>query len=204
MVRVLQANQLTLHDVEVKFGLQLEVSPEFFTEWQVSPIALDDYQRQVLDRAQADFRYLMAYPVHEEIVKMVVVSPLLSVEGFDRSPFRPVAEQTIEVEVEADDETIRGRVDILVVNDRPWVITVEAKSPQFSWLAELPQALTYMMGGSPPSSTRFGLITNGTDLIFVKLEKDAGKYGLSKTFSLFNPGNDLYDVVSVLKSVSSL
>ncbi|MEO0825566.1 MAG: hypothetical protein AAFW84_31435 [Cyanobacteria bacterium J06635_15] len=49
MVQVLQANQITCHDVEVKFGLQLENHPGFFTEWQVPNLDLSDYQRQVLD-----------------------------------------------------------------------------------------------------------------------------------------------------------
>ncbi|NJM68475.1 MAG: restriction endonuclease subunit R [Acaryochloris sp. RU_4_1] len=204
MVNVLQANQLTLHDVEAKFNLQLETHPDFFTEWQIPLLMFNDYQQQVLDQAQANFKYLIAYPVHEELVKMVVISPLLSVAGFYQHPFRPVAEQTIEIEVEAEDEVIRGRVDILVLNEQLWVTIVEAKGPQFSWHVGLPQALTYMISGEQPSQTRFGLISNGTDFIFVKLQKETGRYGLSQTYSLFNPGNDLYLVVSILKSVSCL
>lgn len=202
MVRVLQATQLTLHDVEAKFGLQPETEPDFFTEWQVPPPTLNDYQRQLLDQTQANFKYLIAYPVHEELVKMVVVSPLLSVAGFYQRPFRPVAEQTIELEIEAEDEIVRGRIDILVLNEQLWVTTVEAKGPQFSWLVGLPQTLTYMASSDQPTPTRFGMITNGADFIFVKLRKDMGQYGLSKPFSLFNPGNDLYEVVGVLRSVS--
>lgn len=30
MVKVLQATQLTLHDVEAKFGLKFETNPDFF------------------------------------------------------------------------------------------------------------------------------------------------------------------------------
>lgn len=202
MVNVLQANQLTLHDVEAKFNLQSESGPQFFVEWQVPPLALSDYQRQVLDQAQANFKYLIAYPVHEELVKMVVLSPLLSVAGFYQHPFRPVAEQTIEIEVTAEDEIIRGRIDILVLNEQLWVTIVEAKGPQFSWHVGLPQALTYMVSGEQPHPTRFGLISNGTDFIFIKLQTDTGQYGLSQVYSLFNPNNDLYQVVSILKSVS--
>lgn len=68
--------------------MQLETDPDFFTEWQVPPADLNNYQQQVLDQTQANFRYLIAYPVHEELVKMVVVSPLLSVAGFYERPFR--------------------------------------------------------------------------------------------------------------------
>ncbi|MBT9310868.1 type I restriction endonuclease [Leptothoe kymatousa] len=203
MVQVVQASQLTLHDVETKFGLGFESSEDFFPEWQVAPLALDDYQTRVLDQAQASFRYLLAYPVHEELVKMVVISPLLSVAGFYQRPFRPIAEETTEVAIKNDDELIRGRVDILVLNDQIWVATIEAKGPQFSWHVGLPQALTYMVSGAQPTNIRFGLVTNGTDLVFIKLAKETGQYGLSKTFSIFNPGNELHTVVAVLKTLGT-
>lgn len=203
MVRVAQASQLTLHDVEAKFGLRLETSTDFFSEWQVAPAVLDDYQARVLDQAQAHFRYLLAYPVHEELVKMVIISPLLSVAGFYERPFRPIAEETIEIAIRSNDELVRGRVDILVLNEQIWVATIEAKGPQFSWHVGLPQVLTYMVSGDRPDGVRFGLVTNGTDLIFVKLNKETGQYGLSKTFSIFNPGNELHHVVAILKTLSN-
>lgn len=50
---------------------------------------------------------------------------------------------------------------------------------------------------------KFGLVTNGTHLEFVKLDLAAGLYALSRTYSLNNPGNDLYEVVSVLRTIRS-
>ncbi|MEM6253419.1 MAG: restriction endonuclease subunit R [Cyanobacteria bacterium P01_D01_bin.156] len=203
MVQVVQASKLTLHDVETKYGLRLETDAGFFSEWQAEPIDLDEYQIQLLNQAQAHFRYLLSYPVHEELVKLVIIAPLLSVAGFYEQPFRPIAEETVEIAVKADDELVRGRVDILVLNEQIWVTTIEAKGPQFSWHVGLPQALTYMVSGEQPSTIRFGLVTNGTDLIFVKLDKATGQYGLSKTFSIFNPGNELQNVVGILKALSA-
>ena len=133
---------------------------------------------------------------------MVIISPLLSVAGFYQRPFRPVAEEIIEITVKTNDELVRGRIDILVLNEQIWVATIEAKGPQFSWHVGLPQALTYMVSGNQPSAIRFGLVTNGTDLVFVKLRKDTGQYGVSKTFSIFNPGNELHNVVAVLQALS--
>jgi hypothetical protein len=46
---------------------------------------------------------------------------VLSVAGFYQQPFRPVAEKTIEIEPEDNDEILRGRIDILVLNERLWV-----------------------------------------------------------------------------------
>ncbi|MGF1521036.1 MAG: type I restriction enzyme HsdR N-terminal domain-containing protein [Leptolyngbyaceae cyanobacterium] len=202
MVQVLQASQLTLHDVEVRFNLTREKDPNFFPEYLVASPDLTEYQRHTLDQAQSDFEYLARYPVQEELVKMVVLSPLLSVAGFYHHPFRPVAEKVIEIEVETNEEVVRGRIDILVLNEQLWVTLIESKGSQFSWHQGLPQALTYMMSSPVPGSIRFGMITNGLDIVFVKLDRDSGQYNFSKTFSLFNPGNDLYQVVGILKVLS--
>ncbi len=46
----------------------------------------------------------------------------------------------------------------------------------------------------------FGLITNGASFLFIKLVKQqAPVYGFSRLFYLYNPGNELYNVLSILK-----
>ena len=138
---------------------------------------------------------------------MVIISPMLSVAGFYQKPFQTVAEHATEIDVSDGEETIRGRVDVLVMDRQLWVAIVEAKGPQFSWMVGLPQILVYMASDTQARQHRFGLITNGTELVFVKLKTgsgEGGKYALSRIFSLHNPGNDLYDVVGVLKSVGKV
>ena len=205
MIEVLQASQLNLHDVKAKFSLVEEDSADFFTEWQALPPDLDEYERKILDQTKTSFRKIAEYtPTHEEIVKMVVISPVLSTTGFFNSPFRPVAEQPVEVEASNGDDIVRGRIDVLVVNQQIWVATIEAKEPQFHWRVGLPQTLVYMASAQQSKQTRFGLITNGFEFVFVKLQSSSGKYGLSRVFSLDNPGNDLYNIVGVLRAVSQL
>ncbi|MEO0769419.1 MAG: type I restriction enzyme HsdR N-terminal domain-containing protein, partial [Cyanobacteria bacterium J06649_4] len=102
-------------------------------------------------------------------------------------------------------ELIRGRIDVLVVNQSLWVAVIEAKGSQFSLGVGLPQTLAYMASSKDKSRPQFGLITNGTEFLFIKLalpEQGQPVYGLSKTYSLNNPGNDLYTVTSVLKALS--
>lgn len=204
MLKVLQASQLSLHDVEDKFGLAEDTDAGFFTEWQTLPPKLDAYEQKTLDSARLYFKHLLKYPVREEIVKMVIVSPLLAVAGFYQKPFRSVAEQSVEVEALNNNEIVRGRIDVLAINGQVWVAAVEAKGSQFSWSVGLPQALVYMASSASANQPRFGLITNGTEFIFVKLQASLDKYGLSKLFSLHNPGNDFYSVVGVLRAISRL
>lgn len=202
MVQVFQASELTLGEVKARFGLSEVSTSDFFLECQVNMPQLTDYERQLLDRARADFRYMAQYPVHEALVKMVVLAPVMSAAGFYSHPFQTAAEKTIELTLEEQDEIIRGRIDLLVINQSLWVAVIESKGKKLNWLEALPQALIYMMSDQAPAQKRFGLVTNGTELVFIKLLKDARQYGLSKVFSLYNPGNDLYEVVGVLRTLS--
>ncbi len=46
----------------------------------------------------------------------------------------------------------------------------------------------------------FGLLTNGSSFRFIKLVlQPTPQYALSRIFDLFNPGHDLYEVLSILK-----
>ena len=133
-------NELTLRNVKSQFGLRQTEDPDFFPEWQETIPGLDDYDSRLLDRARTDFLYLAEDSVHEEIVKLVILAPLLSAAGFYRHPFRPVAEKQVEVVLQEDEELLRGRVDILVLNDQLWVTLLEAKNKRFNILEALPQA----------------------------------------------------------------
>lgn len=57
----------------------------------------------------------------------------------------------------------------------------------------------------PALRPRFGLITNGREVILIKLTRqETLNYALSKVFSILNPGNDLYKVLKVLKRLGEL
>lgn len=48
-------------------------------------------------------------------MKLVVLSPLLNLAGFYDEPFYIRGEQSIEISEEDEEEVIRGRIDILVI-----------------------------------------------------------------------------------------
>jgi len=206
MVQVIQATELTLHDVEEKFNLQQVDDEQFFQEWQGDLPSVTDAEKEWLDRVKANFLYLAKYPMHEEIVKMVVLSPLLSLAGFYSYPFRPVAEKQVEIVVEDKEEIVRGKIDVLVLHQQLWVTTIEAKRKRFNVLEALPQTLFYIMGSPNTDKPTFGFLTNGTEFLFLKLIKqNTPHYALSsQLFSLINRGNDLYSVVGVLKRLGDL
>jgi len=205
MVEFIQASSLTLHEVKQRFNLQQVQDSQFFPEWQGLSSDLTAYEQHWLDQAKADFLSLAEYPLHEEIVKIAVLAPVLSIAGLCRAPFVPAAEKQVEISFENEDEVIRGRVDLLVLYRNLWVATIETKPKQADVLTALPQALLYMMASPTNSLPLFGLLTNGNHFIFVKLIKQqTPSYGLSELFTLLRQENDLYRVVGILKHLREL
>jgi hypothetical protein len=198
------AKQLFLADIEEKFGLHQTQDNSVFREWQSfsEPSAME---RQWLDQVRADFLALSKHPLHEEIVKLVVLAPLLSLAGLCRPPFLPNAEAQVELAVADTDEIVRGRVDILVLHQQLWVAVVESKRKGLDVSAALPQALFYMLNNPHAARPTYGLATNGSHFLFIKLIQQSGlHYALSDEFSLRRQQNELYNVLAVLKQLAAI
>ena len=62
-----------------------------------------------------------------------------------------------------------------------------------------------MLASPHPERPCFGMITTGGSFIFVKLVRgEVNHYALSKGFLVRNPGNELYEVLRILKRISQL
>lgn len=204
MVQTIQAKDLSLHDVKVKFGLRLASDEQFFREWRDELPEPNDLEKRSLAQVKADYLYLAEYPILESIVKMVVLSPLLALAGFYRPPFRVTAEAPVQIAAEDEGEIVQGRIDVLVLQNQLWVLVIEAKKSQFSLEPAIPQALAYMMANPNADKPAFGFVTNGSNFIFIKLTKqDTPRYALSDEFTL-RRGNDLYNVLIILKRLGAV
>jgi hypothetical protein len=211
MALITQAKTITLGDLKKTFKLQEVRDLAFFPEWQNLSLDLDVAEQQTLDELRDDFRELGEHSSHEEIVKMFSLAPLLRLSGLAKYPFIPKAEHILEIDLsEPEDEDgepqiIRGKIDIIVSHEQLWQVIVETKRVQSNVMVALPQALTYMMGSPMDERPFFGLCTNGTDFIFVKLVRgEESFYGLSDPFSMHRHGNDLYQVVMILRHLRSV
>jgi len=205
MVQIIQATNINLYELERKFGLQLTEDEQFFREWVDDLPKLTELEKQQLDRVKASYFNLAKRPMLESTVKMVVLSPLLDMAGFYLSPFSITAEEEVQISAEDDGTVIRGRIDVLVVQNQLWILVIESKRAGFSLEEVIPQALAYMLANRDPSKPTFGMLTNGSHFIFIKLIKqDPPQYALSYEFSLRRPGNELYSVLSILKRFAQL
>jgi hypothetical protein len=219
----LQASDLTLHEVEAKFRLQENRDDEFFPEWREDLFPLSDEEQRSLDKIKKNFLYQSKGDMYEELVKLVILSPLLSMAGFYSPPFRIQPEYPVEIVVKERNEEVpvRGRIDILVLQERLWILVIESKRDQFSLKPAIPQALTYMKKGLESQTSSFGLVTNGSEFRFLKLQRSEvgfpdvsefivadyklpdAYYGFSDLFTLQRRSNELYAVLSILKRLGS-
>jgi hypothetical protein len=212
MLQTLQASRLSLYDVENKFYLHQEYPTDnFFAHLLQTSPALSESEKDQLDRTKQQYLYLSKRPLLEVTVKMVALSPLLSLAGFYDPPFYSTLEESVEVVSEDGSETVRGQIDVLVLRNNIsksaiWAVVIEAKSIQYDVMVALPQALTYMLASPNQTQHPFGMITNGREFRFIKLNKDASNtsYTLSRVFTLSESENHLYEVLQILKSLGQM
>ncbi len=193
-----------------RLALSRAKDASFFTEWQTPSVfsadgKLDDGKKEnekaFLDHLQQRYyNYYNADLLSEGTVLLSIVAPLLEYLGFHEPPFFVRSEVPVSLEVVERDEIYRGRMDVLVVRDYLWILTVEAKRSKFAADVALPQCLAYM--SVAPQQPSFGMVTNGSDFIFCKLENKL--YDFSEPFSSLSRRNRLHEVASILTHLKKL
>lgn len=201
MAQVIAANEVTLRRLKQALGLKQAQDPSFFSECSENFPALSDTERLLLDRVKSNFMQLMEEPpMLENSIKMVVLAPLLDLAGFYHQPFRIETETGVELEMKDEGTVIRGKIDVLVLNYRLFLLVIESKRSDFAVTRAIPQALAYMLSNPEMTQTTFGTITNGNEFLFLKSTRQpTAEYANSKLFSLLNPNNELYTVLQILK-----
>ncbi|NEP16122.1 MAG: restriction endonuclease subunit R [Leptolyngbya sp. SIO4C1] len=182
MVQTLPIEQLTLYDLEQQLGLQEIEDSSFFLEWQGDLPDLSRAEQERLARVEAAYANLERRSLLENTVKLAVVAPLLDLAGLFLPPFYVTTEKTVEIIAADDGPTLKGRLDVLVLKDQIWVLVIESKRAEFSLKVGIPQVLGYMMAAPEPSLPRYGLVTNGSSFVFLKLVGQ--DYARSKEFIL--------------------
>lgn len=205
MVQTIQAQDISLEELQEHFGLQLTSDSKFFPEWQDKLNSLTDEEKHCLERVRSNYSNLVSRrSLLEEGVKMVVLSPLLDLAGFFQPPFSIRTENSVAISAEDKGLIVKGRIDVLVVRQRLWVLVIESKSSKFDVMEALPQALAYMLNNPKSDKPKFGFLVNGREFVFVKLQQaDVPTYSRSYALSI-DRENELEQVLAVLKSISQL
>ena len=207
MATTMRAGDVTLHDLGARFSLQLTKDATFFLEWHTELPEISAQEKQQLDRIQASYLHLVSQTsIVEDVVKMVVLSPLLSLADFFLPPLSIQSEVAVQLSIADEELAIEGKIDLIVLPNRLWILLIESKRAAASIEVGLPQLLAYMLASPNPAQPVYGMITNGGSFVFLKLVQgpDAAYYALSRIFEMRNPGNDLYPVLAVLKHLKHL
>ena len=189
--------------VEEKFGLVASSDEQFFREWFENLPQLSDSHKQALDRLKWRFlAHRKQSELSEGAVDRLLVSPLLDLAGLDEAQFTIDTEVPVEIIVEDEDELYRGKIDILVIKNRFWVLVIEEKTTRVATESAIPQGLAYLANSPNLTKPVFGLVTNGYTFIFIKLQQRKQlEYAFSDSFSLLSRQNQLYNVLQILKRI---
>lgn len=191
----------TIAEAERRFCLTRCEDEAFFSEWQIQLPELSTVEKSALDNLRQRYLYQRSEgQLLEGTVTLLLASPLLAIAGFYDPPFRVRAEESVLLRLDDGEEVLQGRIDVLVLLNRFWVVVLESKKTALSVWAALPQALAYLMANPQSEQPSFGMVTNGDDILFVKLEQAGQRqYSLSRIFAPFTSSQELYGALQVLK-----
>lgn len=201
----------TIAEAERQFKLSRTEDEAFFLEWQTSLPELSDAERLALDEARRRYLYQRSQgQLLEGTVTLLLASPLLAfakrvqstLAGFYVPPFRVRAEESVQLTLDDGEEVLQGRIDVLVLLNQFWVVVLESKKTALSVWTALPQTLAYLMANPQPEQPSFGMVTNGDEILFVKLvQQEQRLYGLSRVFAPFSSDQELRNALQILKRI---
>jgi len=196
----------TLEALEQKFKLSPTDNELFFQEWQQDLPELTDQEKETLEQIKRRFlRHRKRVSLTEGVINQLLISPLLTLAGLYDEPFYVTTEASVELEIEEEEEILRGRIDTLIIAPQLWVLIIESKST-IAFPVALPQIMTYMMANPNPQIPVYGLIGNGDEFMFIKmLTQGVPQYDFSNIFSLLLPRrNQLEDILQILKHIAKI
>jgi hypothetical protein len=208
----LRASNLTLEDVYRLLKFEEQIEDVSFSDF-LSLEFLTEVERQELIQIRNDFRPYLRGTVSEGQVKALTTFPLLRLAGFYCYPIKINVEEGIDnIVIEDEDKIIRGRLDILAINNAKqtpndvafWILLIEAKESAVEVRQSLPQLLTYAYKSLERQSSVWGLATNGVQYLFANI-----KPGNPPTYQLMPLLDLMYSepsiqLLQVLKAICKL
>lgn len=196
----------TLAEAERQLNLSRTEDETFFSEWQTGLPELSMAEQTALDELQRRYLYQRSEgQLLEGTVTLLLASPLLAIAGLYDPPFRVRAEESVQLTLDDGEEVLQGRIDVLVLLNQLWVVVLESKKTALSVWAALPQTLAYLMANPQPERSSFGMVTNGDDILFVKLvRRSQQNYALSRVFAPLTSKRELYSTLQILKCIGQV
>jgi predicted type IV restriction endonuclease len=199
MTKTIPIETVTLYELEQLFDLKVILGHAPF--WQEDLPSLTATEQERLVRIQASYANLERRSMLENTVKLAIISPLLDLAGFFLPPFYVDTETSVNIAIEEEAAQLRGRIDVLVMKDQLWVLVIESKRAEFSLKVGIPQVLSYMLAAPTTNRTLYGLVTNGSNFVFLQLQRESQpSYGKSREL-IIDQDDDLEIVLQILKKL---
>ncbi|MEM8604185.1 MAG: type I restriction endonuclease subunit R [Cyanobacteria bacterium P01_H01_bin.121] len=218
----------SLATAEQQFALQRIEAATFFPEWRENLPSLMTADRSALQDLRRRYLYQRSQgQLLEGVVTLLVASPLLMLAGFYDPPFQVRTEAAIRIQVADQREALQGRIDLLVLHDQVWVVVLESKQTMLSVWTALPQTLAYLMANGTQKLPRFAMLTNGDEIMFVKVQNctpdeaigstaqsmtteasqnnqpQPSYYDVSRIFALYTATQELEVVLQILRGIGA-
>ncbi|MBW4478804.1 MAG: restriction endonuclease subunit R [Tolypothrix brevis GSE-NOS-MK-07-07A] len=212
MTTTLDARNLSLKNVRQLFKFEEQLNNSFTP--LLSLESLTEFEQQELLQIQNIFRsYYSEGKISEGQIKFLFLAPLMKLAGFYRTNIQITLEENIaEISVEDEDRIIKGRMDILAVNQTEgrttntpfWILVIEAKNSSLNAFDGLPQLLSYAYQGIEQQSSVWGLTTNGMDYQFVYIQQgNPPIYQLLPKLDITRVESSI-ELLQVLKAISQI
>ena len=193
----------TIVEAEQKFGLSRSELKDFFTEWYDELPEMNSSDRASLEVLWRRYIYHRSSGhLLESTVMLLLVSPLLTITGLYDPPFLLKVEESVLIKISDSEETLQGCIDVLVLRDRFWIIVLQSKKTMLSVWSALSQTLAYLMASPNRDRPTFAMLTNGDDIVFVKLE--GKQYAMSQVLSLLVNQDELEVIWRVLRKIAEI
>lgn len=82
--------------------------------------------------------------------------PYLTWRDFTSVHCRISTEKQVEIVSEDEGRIVKGKIDVLVLQEQLWILVIEAKKAEFSLEPGIPQALAYMLDNPHPEKPSLG------------------------------------------------
>lgn len=177
----------------------------FCRKWNDNLPELSESEKQGLDEIKNNFIFLIENQITEELVKPIVLSPLLLIADFYSSYFQIRQEKSVSIAIQNNQKLVRSRIDSFVIQNQLWIAVLESKKSGCSLQSAIFQLLTHILKTPIPELPAYGFITNGSEFVFIKsLIQPTPKHLFSDLLSIHNQENELYTVARILKQISDL
>jgi hypothetical protein len=101
----------TLAVLKQKFNLSATDNDQFFSEWQQDLPELTTQEKETLEQIKRRFeRHRERSPLAEGVINQLLISPLLTLAGLYDEPFYVTTEASVEIEIEEEEEILRGEL----------------------------------------------------------------------------------------------